>query len=96
MNDDLWSRQRRLPEVGDSGQQRIAARSFEVRGADGAILESEYLHRAGAERVRIMPRAEPQPFVHERFFRFAASRRVAAGAWRALDKLRRTLGVEAG
>jgi hypothetical protein len=94
MNEDPWSRQRRLPEIGDRGQALIAGASFEVRGGDGAILESEYLHRAGAERVVIMPRAEPVPFAHESFFRFAASRRVAAGAWRALSALRRTLEIE--
>lgn len=95
MNDDLWSRQRRLPEIGEHGQALIAAESYEVFGSDGAILESEYLHRAGAQRVAIMPRAEPVPFAHEGFFRFAASRRVGAGAWRALAALRRTLGLEA-
>lgn len=93
MTDDRFCRQRRLPEVGDAGQHRIAAAHFEVRGGDGAILESEYLLRAGAERVTILPRAEADRFVHEGFFRFAASRRVGAGAWRALDKLRHVLGV---
>jgi hypothetical protein len=93
MNDDRFCRQRRLPEVGDQGQVRIASAELVVRGDDGAILESEYLHRAGAEKVTILPRSEPTPFAHEAHFRFAASRRVAAGAWRALDKLRKTLGV---
>jgi hypothetical protein len=91
--DDRFSRQLRLAEVGDHGQARISAAEFVVRGGDGAILESEYLHRAGAEKVTILPRSEPEPFVHQTHFRFVASRRVAAGAWRALGKLRKTLGV---
>ena len=92
---DLTLRQRLLPEVGEAGQARIHALHAEVRGRDGAIIEAEYLHRAGVEVLSIEPRAEPEPFRHEAAFRFFASRRVAAGAWRALGKLRRTLGLEA-
>lgn len=91
MNEDRFDRQRRLPEVGSAGQERIERAAFEVRGGDGAILETEYLHRAGAQRVSLVPRAEPAPFAHEGAFRFAASRRVGAGAWRALAALRRVL-----
>ena len=93
MNEDRFARQRKLAEVGDPGQARIGTEEFVVRGGDGAIIESEYLHRAGAEKVTILPRSEPEPFVHQTQFRFVASRRVAAGAWRALRKLRKTLGV---
>ena len=91
---DRYNRQRKLSEVGDTGQLLISRSLHEVRGADGAIIEAEYLHRAGVERLTILPRAEPEPFVHESHFRFFASRRVAAGAWRALCKLRRELGLE--
>ena len=93
MSLDRFDRQRRLPEVGDLGQQRIAAAEFEVRGGDGAVLETIYLHRAGAERVTLSSRKEPEPFAHERAFRHAASRRVGAGAWRALAKLTKVLGT---
>lgn len=94
MNDPTLNRQVLLPEVGPAGQARIQAASLEVAGSDGAIIEAEYLHRAGVERLALTPGREPEPFVHEHAFRFAASRRVGAGAWRALSKLRRTLGVE--
>jgi hypothetical protein len=93
MSRDPYSRQRCLPEVGDRGQQRLAQAPLVVRGTDGAIIESEYLHRAGVERVDILSYAEPVPFAHEAHFRFFASRRIAAGAWRALGQLRRALGV---
>ncbi len=92
---DLTLRQRILPEVGEAGQARIEALHAEVRGRDGAIIEAEYLHRAGVEVVSIVPRGEPSPFRHEAAFRFFAARRIGAGAWRALGKLRRALGVEA-
>jgi hypothetical protein len=91
---DRYCRQRKLSEIGDAGQLRISRSLHEVRGADGAIIEAEYLHRAGVERLTILPRAEPEPFVHESYFQFFASRRIAAGAWRALSKLRRELGLE--
>jgi hypothetical protein len=93
---DRYCRQRKLSEIGDAGQSRISSAVLEVRGADGAIIEAEYLHRAGVERLTLLPRAEPEPFLHETHFRFFASRRVAAGAWRALRKLRRELGLESG
>jgi len=94
MLDPSLNRQVSLPEIGAAGQSRIAASSVEVLGSDGAIIEAEYLHRAGVERLTLLPAREPQPFRHESAFRFAASRRVGAGAWRALAKLRKTLGME--
>jgi hypothetical protein len=90
---DLCDRQRRLPEIGVSGQDRIRGARIDVRGNDGAILQAEYLCRAGVEIVTIMPRAEPTPFAHEAAFRFAASRRVGAGAWRALAEIKAALGM---
>lgn len=95
MSDPTLSRQLLLPEIGEAGQARIGAASFEVTGSDGAIIEAEYLHRAGAERLELLPGREALAFRHERWFRFAASRRVGAGAWRALVKLRTVLGMEA-
>jgi hypothetical protein len=93
MSGDPYSRQRCLPEVGDAGQARLAQNALVVRGTDGAIIEAEYLHRAGVERVEILSYAEPVPFAHERHFRFFASRRIGAGSWRALGQIRRVLGL---
>jgi hypothetical protein len=89
-----YDRQVRLPEVGEAGQARIRDSRIEVCGNDGAILEAEYLCRAGVEVLDITPRKDPKPFRHERAFRFAASRRVGAGAWRALDQVRELLGMK--
>lgn len=91
---DSVSRQTLLPEVGEIGQARIRDADVEVAGTDGAIIEAEYLHRAGVERLSLLPGREPVPFRHEQAFRFAASRRVGAGAWRALGKLKLALGME--
>lgn len=93
MNDDPYDRQRRLPEVGDAGQLRIAAAAYEVRGADGALVERDYLERAGALSVKLSPEAAPAAFAHASHFRFQASGSVGAAAWRALCALRSALGV---
>ena len=93
MSEDRFDRQRRLAEVGDLGQARIESAAFEVRGGDGAVLETVYLQRAGAERVTLSSRKEPEAFAHERAFHHAASRRVGAGAWRALVQVRNVLGI---
>lgn len=92
---ELYDRQLRLPEVGEAGQERIRGARVQVFGNDGAILEAEYLCRAGVEVLTITPSREPKAFRHENAFRFAASRRVGAGAWRALDELRSLLGLSA-
>ena len=47
-DEDRYARQRRLPEVGDAGQQRIFDAVLEVRGTDGALIEAEYLMRPSA------------------------------------------------
>lgn len=88
-----YDRQIRLDEVGRDGQARICTATAEVRGCDGNLVELCYLERAGFQAVMMQPHAGPPPFVHEQWFRFAESRRVAAGAWRALDQIRRALGI---
>jgi hypothetical protein len=94
-DDDLYGRQTRLPEVGPHGQARITDAVLEVNGGDGAIIEAEYLHRAGVQRLMIFPGAEAVPFAHQHAFRFFASRRIGAGAWRALRQIRRVLCIDA-
>jgi hypothetical protein len=91
---ERYTRQIRLPEVGVSGQERIANAAAEVSGRDGAEIELAYLHRAGLSRVTLLPRAKPRPFPHAAAFRFAGPRSAAAGAWRALRTLRSALESE--
>jgi hypothetical protein len=96
MTDDpsRYSRQRRLPEVGDAGQHRLERASLEARGRNGALVELAYLCRAGVNRVTLTPLEHPEPFVHAAAFRFDAPRAVGAGAWRALAQIRRVLEME--
>jgi hypothetical protein len=91
--EDRYSRQHRLPEIGDDGQQRIHDANLRVSGGDGAVVETVYLLRVGVERVEIMPSQVAPAFAHAAFFHFDAPRRVGAGSWRALGKIRDVLGV---
>lgn len=88
---DRYTRQRRLAEVGDAGQARIAAARFSVADAPEAWSEREYLERAGAGSVTTVPGLEVAPFAHAAAFRYTAARRLGAGAWRALEGLRAAL-----
>ena len=87
------TRQIRLTEVGIEGQARLAAASLEVRGRDGSLAEFVYLHRAGVERLALRPDRQASPFAHAALFRHDGSRRLAAGAWRALSQIRAVLAL---
>jgi len=88
---DRYTRQRRLPEVGDEGQARIALARLSVDDSPEAWSEREYLLRAGVGTVTTVPGLEGAPFAHAAVFRHVASRRLAAGSWRALTGLCRLL-----
>ena len=87
------TRQIRLAEVGLAGQARLSAARLEVRGTDGALSEFLYLHRAGVERLTMKPNLQAKAFAHAALFKHAEPRRLAAGAWRALDQMRGVLGL---
>jgi len=87
------SRQMLLPEIGVEGQARLSAAALEVHGADGALAEFVYLQRAGVERLMLLPDRPAQRFPHADLFRHEPSRRLAAGAWRALDQIRHVLAI---
>ena len=72
MNDDSgrYSRQIRLAEVGEAGQERICRCAVEARGRDGALVELAYLERAGVGAVELRPLDTPVPFRHAGMFRF--------------------------
>lgn len=96
MNDapDRYDRQRRLAEVGADGQERIERASAEVCGRDGATVELAYLCRAGLSEVTMVPRKVPRRFVHADWFRFGQPRAVGAGAWRALEIIKKALELD--
>ncbi|HEX6764867.1 MAG TPA: hypothetical protein VF103_05300 [Polyangiaceae bacterium] len=93
--DDRYTRQRRLREIGDAGQERLFRAHAVVAGREAALLELLYLHRAGVGAVELDSLATPPAFVHEALFRHAASRRVAAASWRALKTLVEVVGTGA-
>jgi hypothetical protein len=89
------TRQIRLAEVGIEGQARLSRASLCVRGSDGSLTEFVYLHRAGIERLSVQPDLPAAPFQHAGLFRHAGTRRLAAGAWRALCQIRDVLALPA-
>ena len=89
------TRQIRLAEVGIAGQARLSRASLCVCGRDGSLAEFVYLHRAGIERLSMQPNLPAVPFEHAGLFLHAGPRRLGAGAWRALDQIRRVLGLSA-
>jgi hypothetical protein len=91
MPSDRYTRQRRLPEIGDAGQRRLEAADAVVRGLDGADVELRYVTGAGLRHVVHDAAAAPLAFAHAALFAFPSSRRVGAGAWRALCTLKRAL-----
>ncbi len=90
---ERYDRQLRLDEIGPSGQAAIATCDARVHGSDGALIEALYLHRAGVERLSMVPRKRPTRFEFGHHFEMPESRAVAAGAWRALQTLRHALGL---
>ena len=92
-DEDRYTRQRRLREIGDAGQQRLAAARVTVGGRAGSIVELVYLERAGVGSVTIDSLAPPRAFAHAALFRHEAARRHAAAAWRALRALVEVTGA---
>jgi hypothetical protein len=87
------TRQIRLAEVGVEGQARLSRATLSVRGGDGSLAELVYLHRAGVERVSLDSHLPARPFTHASLFKHSGTRRLAAGAWRALAQIRTVLGL---
>ena len=93
-DDDRYTRQRRLREIGDAGQARLQSATVTLGGGEGDLVELVYLYRAGVGSVTLDSLAVPRPFAHRAIFRHAASLRHASGAWRALRTLVEVVGAE--
>ncbi len=86
-----YARQQLLAAVGEPGQARIVAATYQV-GDDAnvtALVARQYLQRAGAEHFE--PASATPAFVHAAELRHPAAREFAEGAWRALAQLRRAI-----
>jgi hypothetical protein len=90
--EDRYTRQRRLPEVGPRGQERLIATELTVAGHEDVELELDYLARAGVARVTVDPAGTPLPFPWASWFEHDAALGVARGAWCALSRIKAELG----
>ena len=91
--EDRFSRQRRLPEVGPSGQERLGAAELVIAAHPDVALELDYLQRAGIARVTVDAAAAALTFPWADRFEHEAALGVARGAWCALSRLKRELGI---
>ena len=61
---DRHTRQRRLPEVGEAGQARLAQSSLTIAAGSASLTELSYLERAGVGQlvdVRVGPALDTLP-----------------------------------
>jgi hypothetical protein len=91
--EDRYTRQRRLGEVGASGQERLLAARLVLPDHEGGEIEREYLARAGIGSVEVDPSATAAPFPFASEFEFEHSRAFARGTWSALVNIRKVLGL---
>ncbi len=89
--EDRYTRQRQLPEVGETGQQRIEALAVELPPGSRAQVARVYLERAGVRELRHAANASDTPFRHAQYFRHEVAARVGGGTHFALTCLRRAL-----
>lgn len=94
--EDRYTRQRRLPEVGQRGQERLSQAQFCVAQHPDIELEVDYLARAGAGEVRVDPAAPALAFPWSAWFEHDAALGVARGAWCALSRIKGELGLAPG
>jgi hypothetical protein len=92
--EDRYTRQRRLAEVGSSGQERLLEAHLVLPVHEGSDIEREYLLRAGVQSVRVDPSLPAEGFPFAARFEFEQSRRLAQAAWGALANLRKVLGLK--
>lgn len=93
--EDRFSRQRRLTEVGEEGQQKLQGHSCCVALTPSGEIAAEYLSRSGV----VVTRAEGTPvpaFPFADTFLNLAPRQIAEGAWQALAEIRNCLQLETG
>jgi hypothetical protein len=94
-DEDRYTRQRRLREIGDAGQERLLSANVTLAGGADALVALVYLHRAGVGSVTLDSLGMPRSFAHRGVFRHAASLRHASGAWRALRTVVELVGADA-
>jgi hypothetical protein len=91
--EDRYTRQRRLPEVGPKGQERLCQANLRIASHPDVELELDYLARAGVAGVRVDPTAPALAFPWTDWFEHDAALGVARGAWYALSRIKRELTV---
>lgn len=92
--EDRYSRQRRLPEVGASGQERLRAAEVLIADHPDVELELDYLARAGLRRATVDPAGAALTFPWAAWFEHEGPLGVARGAWCALSRIMSELEID--
>lgn len=93
--EDRYTRQRRLPEVGPSGQERLCAAQLAIPRHPDVELELDYLARAGVSNVVVDDSIDAPAFPFADWFEHGAALGVARGAWCALRRIKVELAIVA-
>ena len=91
--EDRYTRQRRLPEVGPSGQERLCAAQLVISTHPDVELELDYLARSGVAHVVVDDGADAPVFPFAEWFEHGAALGVARGAWCALRRIKTELAI---
>ena len=91
--EDRYTRQRRLPEVGPGGQERLCAAHLTIPSHPDVALELDYLARAGVTSVAVDASLAAPEFPLAGWFEHGAALSVARGAWCALTRIKAALVV---
>lgn len=88
---ELYSRQKKLREIGEAGQIKIAEATVLIPAGPESEMAAEYLRRSGIGSVAVDARIEHPDFLHANQFQFEPCRTFAASAWIATQNVVRIL-----
>lgn len=88
---DLYSRQKKLREIGEAGQLKIARATVLIPAGPESEMATEYLRRSGIGSIAVDPHIAPLDFLHADQFQFELCRTFAASAWIATQNVVRIL-----
>jgi hypothetical protein len=87
VNNEPFSRQTRLREVGAKGQALIAACHVELGSDAASCVAAEYLTRSGVGSVEQKISHTIDPFTHAGYFTYPVTEQFAHGAWLATQAI---------
>jgi hypothetical protein len=88
---DLYSRQKKLREIGEVGQTKISQATVLIPAGPESEMAIEYLRRSGIGSIVVDAHILHPDFLHADHFQFEPCRTFAASAWIATQNVVRIL-----